>query len=358
MKKFLVTMICSILAAVLIGCGGGGGTAPSIVSEAQAVVVVDACPPGDATAQLQGALDTAQEIILPACQFNVTTLKASRPVNIRGAGRHIGGTAIVFSGEEGLVADPGVVVDIKHGDWSTRGYGFQMTGVRIRPLVPGGGKHPFVMRTRPGFFISASYVAHNHFGGAGAQGVFLDNVECNKDGIFTTTFEDNFVENGFLAKCIGDSVHFIDNVVPDGFIKTGLPGYDLSWVEGAAESEITRGNITTAAGCIVTRNGLGLTLNHVWCESGGAPAGEQGAITMKNCVECTVLDTRVQPSGGAPYSLSVVGGAVMNVTSSKLGKGTQGHILFVNSREPALHLNRFDGGRVGKIDGADASIVH
>ena len=338
----------ALAAFALTGCGGS--SASSIVPEAQAAVV-DSCPAGDATGQLQGALDAGREVVLPACTFTVTSLRVSKPTRIRCASADTDGTVIRFSGNEGLVVDPGVVVNIATGGWNKRGYWFEMTNCRIEPTVKGGGKHPFVMRVRPGFFISTSYVGHNHFGGAGAQGIYLDNTAGNVDGIFTTTFDHNFIENGVLGVNIGDSVHFIDNIVPDGAQKLGLPGYDLSWVDGAAESAIVRGNITTAAGCIVVRKGQGLKLDHVWCESAGTPAGEQGVITLKNCLECTIFETRIQAFGQAPYALASDGSAVLNVLSNKLNKGAQGHALFTNSREPSLLLNRFDGGRSGVVVG-------
>lgn len=347
--RCVLTLLLALASALFVaGCGGAGST--SIIPEAQATTVISNCPSGDATAQLQAGLDTANELILPDCKFAITTLKAWRPVKIRGAGAGVDGTVIRFSGDEGLVVDPNVVVNIATGGWNKRGYWFEMTGVRIEPTAKGGGKHPFVMRVRPGFFISTSYVAHNHFGGAGAQGVYLDNTAGNVDGIFTTTFEHNFIENGVLGVNIGDSVHFLDNVVPDGAQKVGTPGFDLSWVAGAAESTITRGNITTAAGCIVVRNGMGVRIEHVWCESAGAPKDEQGTITLKNCEECIVRDSRIQTFGTAPYALALVGGAV-EVSSTKFNKGAQGHILSSNCRDCGLTgLNRFDGGRTGVLN--------
>lgn len=334
------------VAVLLVGCGGSSS---GPIATAQAAVVVDTCPSGDATAQLQSVLDTAKEIVLPACTFNVSTLRAWRPVSIRGAGAQVDGTVIRFSGDEGLVVDPNVVVNIATGGWNKRGYWFSMTGVRIEPTAPGGGRHPFVMRVRSGFFISTSYVGHSHFGGAGAQGIYLDNTAGNTNGIFTTTFEHNFIENGVLGVNIGDSVHFIDNVVPDGAQKAGTPGFDLSWVEGAAESEITRNNITTAAGCVLVRKGLGLLLSHVWCESPGAAI--EGAITLKNCEECAIRDSRVQTFGAAAYALVLQGGSV-EVASNKFNKGTQGHVLASGCRDCVLAgVNRFDGARQGQVTG-------
>lgn len=365
MRSYLIGALLSLAASLhLVGCGGGSAS-PGVIPEAQAAVVVDTCPAGDEaaqTAQLQSILDTAKEVVLPACTFNVSTLRAWRPVSIRGAGAQVDGTVIRYSSAEGVVVDPNVVVSIAAGGgaekgWNKRGYWFSMTGVRIEPSVRGGGKHPFVMRVRPGFFISTSYVAHNHFGGSGAQGIYLDNTANLQDGIFTTTFEHNFIENGVLGVNIGDSVHFIDNVVPDGALKVGTPGYDLSWVAGAAESEITRGNITTSAGCILIRSAQGLTLNHVWCESPGAPPGEQGAITLKNCLECTVRDSRIQTFGTAPYALALDRTETTEIASNKFNKGTQGHILVTGRDNKLTGLNRFDGGLTGILTGASTGLV-
>lgn len=369
MRSYLIGALLSLAASLhLVGCGGGSAS-PGVIPEAQAAVVVDTCPAGDEaaqTAQLQSILDTAKEVVLPACTFNVSTLRAWRPVSIRGAGAQVDGTVIRYSSAEGVVVDPNVVVSIAAGGgaekgWNKRGYWFSMTGVRIEPSVRGGGKHPFVMRVRPGFFISTSYVAHNHFGGSGAQGIYLDNTANLQDGIFTTTFEHNFIENGVLGVNIGDSVHFIDNVVPDGANKPGLPGFDLSYVQGAAETALVRNNVTTSGGCVIVRNGIGLVLEHNWCEPSSAPPSSlQGVITLMNCSECAVRDTRVQTLGSAvPYALVIDGGNGIALDSNKFNTGRLGHIAFVNGTYDNLliGLNRYDGSPKGRLIGADKGLL-
>lgn len=364
-KKILQLPTIVLLSLFLAACGGGGGAAaPSVIPEAQAATV-DGCPTGDEaaqTAQLQAVLDSARgSVTLPACTFNVKTLRVSKPMRISCAGANVDGTVIKYSGDEGLVVDPAVVVNIATGGWDKRGFWYDMTDCRIQPQIKGGGKHDFVMRVRPGFFISSSYIARNHFGGAGAQGVYLDNSAGNLDGIFTTTFEKNFIENGVLAVNIGDSVHFIDNVVPDGANKPGLPGFDLSFVQGAAETALVRNNVTTSGGCVLVRNGIGLVLAHNWCEpSSTPPASVQGVITLMNCSECAVRDTRVQTLGSAvPYALVIDGGNGIALDSNKFNTGRLGHIAFVNGTYDNLlvGLNRYDGSPKGRLTGADKGLL-
>ena len=352
MRLFLVSLIL-----LLAACGGGGGTLVAVpLPEAQAATI-DGCPTGDATAQVQALIDGGHAV-LPPCVFNVTTLRVSKPTNIHCAGSDVDGTVIHYTADEGLVVDPTVVVNIPTGGWNKRGFWFKMTDCRIEPATKGGGKHDVVWRVRPGFFISSSHMSGNHLGGAGAQGLFLDNVECNPDGIFTSTFSGNFIENGVLVKCGGDSLQFIDNIVPQGANAPGLPGYDLSFVPGAAESSIVRGNITGSGGCIVVRNATGLVLDHVWCESAGVLSGQTALITLANCRECSVIRTRIQTLGGAaPYALALDGSTLVDLDSNKLNAGTQGHISLNNSTAKLAGLNRFDGGTVGKITGASTGLL-
>ena len=365
MRSYLFGALLSLAAALhLVGCGGGSAS-PGVIPEAQAAVVVDSCPIGDEvaqTAQLQAVLDSAKgNVVLPACVFTVKTLRVSRPMRITCAGANVDGTVIRFSGDEGLVVDPAVVVNIATGGWNKRGFWFDMEHCRIEPTIKGGGTHSFVMRVRPGFFISSSSVRHNHFGGAGAQGLFLDNVECNTDGIFTSTFAGNFIESGVLVKCGGDSLHFVDNVVPDGANKPGLPGFDMSFVPGAAESSLVRNNVTTSGGCVLVRNGIGLVLEHNWCEpSSPPPDSVQGVITLKNCSECAVRDTRVQTLGSAvPYALVIDGGNGIALDSNKFNTGRLGHIAFVNGAYDNLlvGLNRYDGSPKGRLTGASTGLI-
>jgi hypothetical protein len=344
------------LLTCLAGCGGSGGGS-SVIPEAQAVTV-DSCPTGDATAQLQAIFDEAKgpvDVTLPACTFNVSTVQVSKPATITCASPAVGGTVIRYTADEGVVVDPNVVVSVAAGGWNKRGYWFSIEKCRIEPATQGGGKHDLVLRARPGFFISSSRIENNHFGGSGEQGLLMEN-QGNANGIFSTRIVGNFIEGGVKGVLLGDSVQFMDNVVPDraGLSGRGTPGFDLSFVVGAAESNLIRNNITTSGGCILIRNGTGLGILNNWCETAGAPTdGSLGLINLALCSECTIRDNRVQTLGGdAQYALALDGSTLTVIDSNKFTSGTAGNIAITNGSSAKLvGLNRC-GGLDCKITGA------
>lgn len=361
MRHFLTLLILPLLIAA---CGGGAGTVlDRAIPDAHAADPVSGCPIGDATDRFQAMVDSAKNgrLDVPACTFNLSrTITIRDPLRIVCSNPTVNGTIFSSSADEAMVMDPGVRISVLLG-WEKRGWEASVENCRFQPVVSGGGRHGLVWRVRTGYFISSSSIKNNHFGGFSRQGLYLDNSAGNLDGIFTTTVEKNFIENGVLGVNLGDSVHFIDNVVPDGVNKPGLPGFDLSFVPGAAESALIRNNVTTSGGCFLIRNGTGIGLLHNWCESAGAGASV-GLLQLNNCAECTVRDNRVQTLGGnAPYALAINGGELNVIDSNKFNVGKAGHISFANTKQNRLTgLNRFIGeGDVltGKILGGDSGLV-
>lgn len=356
----------ALIALALAATGCGGGSAPPVViPEAQAAEPVTSCPTGDATAQLQGMVDTARgELQLPACDFQTSApIVIGKPLRLVGSGATVDGTIIRTTAAEGLVIDPAVRISVAMAP-NKRGWWGSVENLRIEPAVQGAGKHALVIRVRTGFFVSAWAVDRVHLGDFGEQGLYLDNTAGNADGIFTGSVTRSFIENGVKAVLIGDSVAFVGNVVTNGpsrFNTRGLAGFDISTVPGAAESTIERNNITTGGGCILVRNGTGIGVLHNWCES--KTAGEaSGLIHLTGCADCTVRDNRVQTLGGAAQFAVVIDGGQLNaIDSNKLTSGKAGHIAFTNgaSQNRLVGLNRFTGGPdalTGKIVGAETGL--
>ncbi|MDR7331774.1 hypothetical protein [Roseateles asaccharophilus] len=364
MRSYFMGVLLALAAAChLAGCGGG---AAGPLPEAQAAAPTDACPTGDATAQLQAMVDAARgQLELPACVFNTSApIVIARPLRLVGAGATVDGTIIRTTAAEGLVVDPAVRISVAMAP-NKRGWWGSVEQLRIEPALQGGGKHALVLRVRPGFFINNWLVDRVHLGDFGEQGLLLDNSAGNVDGIFTGLVARSFIENGVKAVLIGDSVAFSRLVVTNGpsrFSGPGLPGFDISTVDGAAESVIEWSNITTAGGCVQVRNGQGIGILHNWCESARAPAGT-GLITLANCLDCAVRENRVQTlSGEAAWALVLDGSQRTVIDSNKLNPGTAGHIAFRNgaSQNKLSGLNRFYGGAdvlAGKFDGAAAGLL-
>lgn len=355
------------LILLLAGCGGGAGAPPSVIPEAHAAPV-DACPIGDATAQLQAMIDSAKGALqLPACTFNTSApLVIGKPLRLTGSSATVEGTIIRTTADEGVVIDPAVRISVAMAP-NKRGWWGSVENLRIEPAVQGAGKHALVVRVRPGFFVSTWLIDRVHLGDFGQAGLYLDNSAGNSDGIFTGTVARSFIENGIRAELVGDSITIENNVITNGpsrFSSQGLPGVDISTVPGAAETTIQGNNITTGGGCIRVRNGIGIGILNNWCESAGAPtAGVIGLIHLASCAECTVRDNRVQTLGGsAPYALSLDASQLVLIDSNKLTAGAQGHIAFVggSSMNRLVGLNRFVGGGevlTGRISGADKGLL-
>lgn len=362
-RDFCARLVALLCVALLSACGGSAASLP--LPEAKAAAV-ETCPTGDATAQLQGMIDSAKGALeLPACVFNVSApIVVSKPLRIVGASAGVDGTIIRTTAAEGLVIDPAIRIAVALGP-NKRGWWGAVENLRIEPAVNGAGKHALVIRVRTGFFVSAWAVDRVHLGDFGEQGLYLDNTAGNADGIFTGSVTRSFIENGVKAVLIGDSVAFVGNVVTNGpsrFNTRGLAGFDISTVPGAAESTIERNNITTGGGCILVRNGTGIGVLHNWCES--KTAGEaSGLIHLTGCADCTVRDNRVQTlSGDAPYALVIDGGGLNVIDSNKLNPGKAGHIAFINgaSRNKLAGLNRFLGSSdplTGKLTGAQTGLI-
>jgi hypothetical protein len=349
--------------AALLGACGGGSSTP--LPEAKAAAV-ETCPAGDATAQLQGMVDTAKGVLeLPACVFNVSApIVVSKPLRIVGASAGVDGTIIRTTAEEGVVIDPAMRIAVTLGP-NKRGWWGSVENLRIEPAVNGAGQHALVIRIRAGFFVSTWMVDRVHLGDFGGAGLYLDNSAANTDGIFTGTVRRSFIENGIKGDRIGDSVTIEGNSITNGpsrFSGPGLVGVDISTVPGAAESTIKDNNITTGGGCVWIRNGTGIGVLNNWCETAGAPASGGGLIHLANCSECTVRDNRVQTLGGAAQFAVVIDGGQLNaIDSNKLTAGKTGHIAFVNgaTQNRLLGLNRFTGGGdvlSGRIVGAETGL--
>lgn len=361
------SLIASLLLPLALAACGGSGTPPSPIPDAQAAEPVSACPTGDATAQLQAMIDSAKDALqLPGCVFQTSApLVIAKPLRLTGSSATVDGTIIRTTAAEGLVIDPAVRISVATAP-NKRGWWGSVENLRIEPAVQGAGKHALVVRVRTGFFVNNWLIDRVHLGDFGEHGLFLDNTAGNADGIFTGLVTRSFIENGVKGVGVGDSVHFTNNVVTNGpsrFSKRGLPGFDLSFVSGAAESVIERNNITTGGGCVLLRNGTGIGVLHNWCES--ATAGDvAGLIHLMQCMDCTVRDNRVQTlSGTAPYALVIDGGTLNLIESNKLNAGKAGHLAFINGahRNKLAGLNRFLGADdvlAGQITGASTGLLN
>lgn len=366
MRSYLFGVLLSLAAAFqLAGCGGSGAAGVIPVAEA---APVEACPSGDATAQLQAMIDSAKGALqLPACVFQTSApLVIGKPLRLTGSSATVDGTIIRTTADEGVVIDPAVRISVAMAP-NKRGWWGSVENLRIEPAVQGAGKHALVVRVRPGFFVSTWLIDRVHLGDFGQAGLYLDNSAGNSDGIFTGTVARSFIENGIRAELVGDSITIEDNVITNGpsrFSSQGLPGVDISTVPGAAETTIRGNNITTGGGCVRVRNGIGIGILNNWCESAGAPAaGVIGLIHLASCAECTVRDNRVQTMGGAaPYALALDASQLVLIDSNKLTAGAQGHIAFVggSTMNRMGGLNRFVGGGdvlTGKVSGASTGLI-
>ncbi len=256
----------------------------------------------DDTEAVRAAISSAEQkggtVYIPEGNFllkgnGTELLKITKQIHLKGAGFR---SRLLIDGSVPTTTD---VIRISPGETAaggvdpnhSKGWEYTIDGIMIQPKI---FTHPVARHaihidvSKPGQIMARMMIGNNFIAGFGGNGIFLSNP-VNNDGYFTSTIQNNAINNGINLQRAGDSINIFGNTI------TGVgTGIDLKLVEGATHVVIAYNNFTSRVGSIRITSGRSIKVLYNTMEQQVPYAGPDNAIvTIEGTPQSPVLFTEI-----------------------------------------------------------------